>query len=37
MVQCWKGSVWLILDMPCALVTAAGQKFYSRFQLEPSQ
>jgi hypothetical protein len=27
MVLCWWGSVWLILDMWCALVTAAGKTF----------
>jgi uncharacterized protein YceK len=36
MLQCWEGSVWLILDMPCALVTTAGQKF-GRIQKDPSR
>jgi hypothetical protein len=28
MLQCLEGSVWLILDMPCLLGTAAGQSLW---------
>ena len=37
MLQCWEGSVWLILDMPCLIGTAACQKFGRFVQAKPSQ